>query len=129
MGRLGPVWAGAKESLYREASLFVLPSSSENFGIVVPEALSYGLPVLTTTRTPWSELPKRGCGWWVDPTPASLAAALEDATAMPAERLHLMGRQGRSLVEEKYQWPQIAQEMIAGYQWMLGNGPKPDCVV
>src|SRR5262249_28596017 len=40
---LGKSDASLKEALYRAADLFVLPSLSENFGIVVAEALSYGV--------------------------------------------------------------------------------------
>ena len=51
-----------RDALYRAADLFVLPSLSENFGIVVPEALSYGIPVLTTNETPWTYVGlERGC--------------------------------------------------------------------
>jgi glycosyltransferase involved in cell wall biosynthesis len=60
---IGPVYASAKWPLYREADLFVLPTYSENFGIVVPEALASGTPVITTVGTPWMELNFKGCGW------------------------------------------------------------------
>ena len=42
-----------KKIIYRKADGFILPSKSENFGISIGEALSHGLPVLTTFRTPW----------------------------------------------------------------------------
>ena len=53
---VGPLFGVAKEQAYREADLFVLPSYSENFGIVVAEAMGYGVPVLTTTGCPWREI-------------------------------------------------------------------------
>lgn len=48
---VGSVSGEAKQRFYREADLFVLPSYSENFGVVVAEALAHGLPVITTRGT------------------------------------------------------------------------------
>jgi len=52
----GAVYGDEKDALYRMADLFVLPSFTENFGVVVTDALSYGIPVITTKGTPWQEL-------------------------------------------------------------------------
>jgi glycosyltransferase involved in cell wall biosynthesis len=146
----GPLFGAAKEAAYRNADLFVLPSYSENFGIVVAEALGYGVPVLTTTGCPWQELQTHGCGWWVEPTPegieSGLRAALgvggmgqgawsEELGAWSVEQgawsmeLRAMGLRGRALVEEKYQWPGIAERMLEFYDWILNGGKQPDFVV
>ena len=79
---VGPLFGEAKDAAYRDADLFVLPSYSENFGIVVAEALSYGVPVLTTTGCPWQELQTHNCGWWVEPTPRVLSWACRSALNM-----------------------------------------------
>ena len=50
---LGPVQGEEKWALIKRAELFVLPSRSENFGMVVGEALSCGVPVVTTAVGPW----------------------------------------------------------------------------
>jgi glycosyltransferase involved in cell wall biosynthesis len=50
---LGPVHGDAKWALMQRAEIFVLPSRSENFGMVVGEALSCGVPVVTTAVGPW----------------------------------------------------------------------------
>lgn len=56
----GPVYGADKDAVYRLADLFVLPSFTENFGVVVADALSYGMPVITTKGTPWAELEGEG---------------------------------------------------------------------
>ncbi|WP_269527012.1 glycosyltransferase [Coraliomargarita parva] len=125
----GPLFGEDKEAAYRGADLFVLPSYSENFGIVVAEALGYGLPVLTTTGCPWQELSTEGCGWWVEPNPTGVFEGLSGALSTSSETLMAMGARGRRLVEEKYQWPGIAERMAQFYDWLLNGGKQPDFVV
>lgn len=125
----GPLFGRAQEAAYRNADLFVLPSYSENFGIVVAEALSYGVPVLTTTGCPWQELQAHNCGWWVDPTPVAIEAGLNEALRTKNEELSAMGRRGRRLVEANYQWPGIGERMQEFYQWVLNGGKQPNFVV
>jgi glycosyltransferase involved in cell wall biosynthesis len=52
----GPHYGDEKLRLLHEADLVVLPSRSENFGLVVAEALAAGVPVVTTKAAPWREL-------------------------------------------------------------------------
>lgn len=122
---VGEVGDEAKWALYRSADLFVLPTHTENFGMVVPEALACGVPVITTTGAPWAELMERHCGWWVKPNALALEAALRAAFAVSEEERGAMGVRGRKLVEERYQWPAIGMRMAAVYQWMVGGRPPP----
>src|SRR5262245_35997017 len=108
---VGQVDGREKWELYRTAHLFILPSHSENFGMVVAEALACGLPVITTKGTPWEALTQHRCGWWVDVGVEPLADALRAAVALDdAERCE-MGSRGRRLVEHEYTWAVVAKQI------------------
>lgn len=124
---VGEVDDFARKALYAEADLFVLPTYSENFGVVVAEALAAGLPVITTKGAPWKDLETFGCGWWIDIGIEPLVAALNEATRIGDETRHAMGVRGRDYVKQ-YNWSGIAQQTIGMYLWVLGLGPKPECV-
>lgn len=125
---LGPVQGAQKDEVFRRSDLFVLPTHSENFGIVVAEALSYGIPVITTNGAPWHDLEEYDCGWWVDVGVDPLAEALEEALHIPAREREAMGRRGRRLVEQKYTWSRVAESLQETYRWVLGRAGRPECV-
>ena len=117
----GEVQGEVKDCLLANADVFVLPSYSENFGIVVAEAMAWGRPVIASTGTPWKELADVGAGWWVSPRQDELAKALAEALGKKPEELGAMGAQGRALVAEKYGWSAPAQELTAAYEQLTVN--------
>ena len=108
-----------KWEAYARADLFVLPTYSENFGIVVAEALYAGVPVITTKGTPWQELEARKCGWWVDIGIKPLAEALRVSMSLDDAMRREMGVRGRKLAEEKYTWEAVVKAMVEGYYKIL----------
>jgi len=107
-----PVDGAEVRRLLKSVDLLVLPSHSENFALVVAEALASGLPVITTTATPWHELNARGCGWSVSPTVPALAEALHDACGRSMQDLAGMGGIGSMWMREAFGWDSIADRFI-----------------
>ncbi len=116
---LGELRGEAKDEIYRQAQLFILPSHTENFGMVVAEALAHGLPVVTTRGTPWSGLTRERCGWWVPTSVDGLAEVLLRACSSSPEDLNAMGDLGRGWMERDFGWDQVAVRMKAMYQGLV----------
>ena len=117
-----------KASALANADLFVLPTHSENFGIVIAESLAYGVPVITTKETPWQDLETYNCGWWIDDQPQILTHALTQALNLSSQELEKMGKKGRDLILEKYSWDIVAKNMKNVYNWILTGGTLPSCI-
>lgn len=109
----GEVTGEAKRKLFQDSDLLILPSFSENFGLVAAEALAHGVPVIAGSGTPWAELEKRGCGLWVDNSPESLAAAIDRIASKPLQE---MGARGRRWMREEFGWETIAERMLGLYR-------------
>ena len=105
---LGPVYGPAKDELLAKATLFVLLSTSENFGNAVLEALAMETPVVLS----------RGVGLADDVVSANAGVVgLDEVPALlddPLRRAE-MGRNGRALVASRFSWPRVAQEMEEAY--------------
>jgi len=124
----GAVRGDAKLGAYREASLFVLPTLNENFGLVVAEALAAGTPVISTKGAPWRGLDDERCGWWIDHGDEALAAALDRAMATPRQALREMGARGRAWMARAFSWERVASEMGEVYAWLSHGAEPPPCV-
>ena len=76
---------------YRRASVLVLPSLLDGFGMVVTEALAHGLPVITTRNVGAADLIDEGRNGWVIPAGdvTALAERLQRCIEHPNE-LHAM---------------------------------------
>jgi glycosyltransferase involved in cell wall biosynthesis len=115
----GPVRGQEKTSFLKEASIFVLPSHSENFGVAAGEALAAGVPVIATKGTPWSALEVENCGWYVETSVKGIEGGLRRALALTQGELMEMGRRGRAYVERAFSWDRVAEDMEALYRSIL----------
>lgn len=113
-----------KKSLFKNADGFILPTRSENFGIVIIEALSFRLPVITTKEAPWEEISKFKCGWWVKFDTNEIASAVQQLIDAPKEDLENMGLRGYKLVKENYTWLSKGKQAHQLYCWLLKDKLK-----
>lgn len=104
---------------YALASLFLLPSHSENFGLVVAEALIRGVPVLSSDGAPWRGLDLHDAGRcvpWND-----FPRALDGLLAESAERLADRGARGARWAREAFAWTATARTLFAFYEQLRAS--------
>lgn len=111
-----PVFGNDKIALYQSSALFVLPSYSENFGMVIAEAMSCGVPVITTKNCPWEVLNETQTGWCIDLSVEELERTLREALGMDAKVLYEKGQKGGELVREQFDYRCVAQNTANVYQ-------------
>jgi glycosyltransferase involved in cell wall biosynthesis len=124
----GPLYGDAKSQAYFDANLFVLPTHSENFGMVVAESLAHACPVVVSQGAPWSGMASEKCGWWVSNDVPTLTAALNSAMALPICELEMMGDRGRNWMAREFSWASVGQRMDASYRWLLEGGLPPEFI-
>ncbi len=122
---LGPVLSDKKKDLFERSDVAIVPSYTENFAIVVAEALAHGVPVIASKGTPWSRLEEIRCGLWVDNDPAILADAIRRINSMP---LQDMGRRGREWMQSEFSWRSVTSQMLALYQRVLSANVADELV-
>jgi len=104
-----------KLAVLRDASMFVLPSYSENFGLAVIEAMAAGLPVIISDQVNiWREVHDGQAGRVIPCDAAALADQILELLANP-EAARRLGQKGRSLVQERFAWPRIGRSLAEAY--------------
>jgi glycosyltransferase involved in cell wall biosynthesis len=106
-------WARLVDA-YATADAFCLPTRYEPLGIVVIEAMYFGVPCVTSDTWAMSEMVADGETGYVVPVDdaARLAAALERLLRDPA-RARAMGEAGRARAAARFSWLEAARRMSA----------------
>ncbi|MDZ4688730.1 MAG: glycosyltransferase [Planctomycetaceae bacterium] len=108
----GPVPPADVPAFLSSLAVYIQPSRSENFGLAIAEALASGTPVITTTGTPWQDIPSHRCGWYVPPTEDGLTEAIRQAVVTPFDALADMGRRGAEWIAAEYSWDGVAPRYL-----------------
>lgn len=105
-----------KESLFRAARLFVLPSYSENFGNTVLEAMQRGVPVIVTPQVGAADIVRTAhAGIVVGGDPESLGGGIKQLL-MDQTLAGAMGKSGQDYIAKRYGWHGIAAQMESLYE-------------
>lgn len=106
-------------AVLQDASMFVLPSYSENFGLAVIEAMAAGLPVIISDKVNiWREVETGGAGRVIPCDAPALADQILNLLDAP-DAAAAMGQKGRALVKDRFQWPQIGRSLAEAYGWII----------
>jgi glycosyltransferase involved in cell wall biosynthesis len=107
----------SKRHLFAHSDVLVLPSHTENFGMVAAEALANAVPVIVSKGAPWQRVEEIGCGLWVENDAESIAAAVQRIARMP---LRSMGDRGRAWMVRDFSWPSKALDFVSLYTELVG---------
>jgi len=112
---VGQVSGREKLSLYQAADLFVLPTSQENFGLVLVEALACGTPLVTTKGVDiWKDVQGSGAARVVEQPATELADAMTQVLSNDALRGQ-MSRAARPWVFEQYNQTRLTERFAEMY--------------
>jgi glycosyltransferase involved in cell wall biosynthesis len=116
---LGHVGAGLKAALLQEAYAFVLPSHSESFGVVLVEALHFGLPCVVSREVALADqIERAGAGISVGTDAASIALGIQHVLAEKSRRV-AMSASARALAELEFSPPTMGERLRALYKSVL----------
>jgi glycosyltransferase involved in cell wall biosynthesis len=115
----GYVTDAERRQLYAEASMLVLPSLDEGFGMTLVEAMQAGVPVIASARGALPEV-VGDAGITVDPTnPGEVAAAIERLLDSTDERRRRV-EAGRAQAA-RFSWTDSANTLVAAYREALSR--------
>lgn len=116
---LGHVEGLEKQKILAAAYFLIMPSHTENFGIVVAEALSQGTPAVASTGTPWQLLVDYKCGFWIDNTPEKISTTVDLILEMDTTQYQEYATNGRRLVENELDIYHNIEKWILTYKQLL----------
>lgn len=105
-----------KKNIFLSSNLFILPSQSENFGMSILEALSIGIPVITTSSTPWNILNSINAGLVFSFSEENLTENLKKIFKMNISEIKRMGDNGRLFVEKNFDIKKLIHNYINFYK-------------
>lgn len=122
----GFITGADKELVLQGSDIFVLPTFSENFGIAIVEAMAVGLPVIITPGVQIAlEIDQAKAGLVVEGELDTLSEAIAKLLTSPNLR-HQLGENGKQLVNHRYSWSAISQNLASVYAAIIEGNKLPE---
>ena len=116
---VGQVEGQQKEQLYADAMWTIMPSHTENFGLVVVESLAQNTPVIASKGSPWEVLETEQLGFWTENSPEELSKALTRILTMTDEEYAAYRERGRAFVEQNFDMSKNIDRWVETYEGMV----------
>lgn len=112
----GQVEGIEKQKVYADAFWTIMPSHTENFGVVVLESMAQSTPVIASKGSPWKSLEKEKIGFWTENSPDILAEKINEILRMPETVYESYRQRCRGFVEREYDISQNIEKWINLYK-------------
>lgn len=126
VGLLGPVPVSERWAAFDGAAVFVLPSHSENFGLVVTEAMARGCAVIVTDQVQSHEHVTASDAGVVVPVNTTAVAAALDAMFGDQAGTAARGEAGQRHAQAHFNWDRIAPRITEIYRVVLAGLHSPE---
>jgi len=110
---------GELAALYKSASVYAFPSFNEGFGLPPLEAMSFGLPVATSSASCLPEILGDSALLFNPRDPKDIAEKIGNIMENEKLRGELVEKGLRQV--KKYSWAKMAKETLNAYSEVLGN--------
>ena len=118
-----------KPKWFRNADAFILPSLSEGMPMAALEAMSYQLPCIFSEACNIPEAFQANAALQCEISSENIALVLTNMISKDETQIKEMGKSALTLVEQKYSWEIVANQLTEVYQWMKDpTKPIPKCV-
>lgn len=113
---VGQIEGEEKQKILADAYFTIMPSHTENFGIVVLESLAQNTPVIASKGSPWKVLEEEKTGFWIDNSVETLSQKINEILLMNPERYKEMRKKCRDFVIREFDIQENIEKWLKVYE-------------